>query len=1646
MKNMDSKDLHREQTNKRRRRKWYYTVSVAMAAVVVFCTVYALILPAITMEKSQQTLSCPLSVHQHTEQCYDSENNLICGEADFVIHTHDCNCFDKDNNQVCKLLNVVKHRHSNSCYDGKEKLICELPEAEEHKHSDLCYDKDGTLICGKLHTIEHVHGAACFKSAGNTDDTVFKDDITPLSDTAETANSDEDASSVEDVSSAENAGSASEARSGETYGYGEDGSIWWGGLSDTQFGADEIQENTPYIISGYEGNNLMADETYTKEGYSYLKAIPWSQMTDYKQYERWYFEKTNGDGKYYIYFLKTNEDGSTTPLYLQYAGEGVVEWNKKTQQTVLTNDKTQATVFTVAKCTDSTYPKHITVSADVDGETFYLNSYFGDKPESNGNTTHWLGYVEYSEGSFLRVSQYNPNTNNTAKRVTTDISPNSVINLFDYWLTPNRFDPDGVDPAHNHTLLESGINKDHAFKFTKGTKSGSYDLNYWTGAGQMPRQGVVAPNLENGYPVLSGNNDINGTTSTESLEYLFNPSYEHEGKVSYRNVGGLLTLDNEDYYSYDCYKNMAEFNDNEKNIYLYDKPGVTGSGDKGQFFPFNKAPQIMTAGRTDSVMNHYFGMTITTRFIQRHGGYTSSDKNTKTTFHFSGDDDVWIFIDGVLVGDVGGIHDASSIDIDFATGEVKVAVVGREGVSKTTNIRDCYKNAGKENSVSWNGNTYADNTTHTLKFYYLERGNYASNLSLKFNLIEIPRTEIHKTNEYGEGLEGAKFAIYAAESEGQAGSDVSDVEYHMLDNKGGARVNLPKEVTYDENGNILDSSGNILAHALYVGTTNKDGNLEFLDQDSMPYTINELNDLFGDTFILREIKVPKGYRIVSEDVNLRIFKGENQKVIICENYKISGTRAATDLQITATDTIHLRKAYAGEATYKEESLKGRTYIPYCDPETGTPIGTLFAVVMKYTGDIDAEGNITGSVSDEHCWTPVYGNDEKGYTLIDMSNDKGIVTASIEAANAAVQMAEKDIAENPERYPDINPNTKYEGVVFSHSKSKITMQLFMNNLPGHIKDYYSMLSTENKSKTRYTVGYYWTDASSLEGATPQNTYGVNTYPSVLESGRQYSGFDRVFSAEIQTPNLLNDLYVQKFDENNNFLDGATFAAYEVKQADNGEILYLAKAEDGTESYITLPKDAKPDKDTGVITVDGKTITPPEIDGKPAVAVTGNLEDGIHNEGTVKFKGFTAGQYIVKEVNPPPGYHLNTSDIMVLVTGDTIYANAGTENDGITVGRGPGYLVTPLHSLASEGQIDNTLTWIYAKMRISKPSTSFADIFDDNMFKDSYKVGEGEETIIGDRYLMTNNSGEVTYEESKIFRANLKFASGKEGTAFNYVPDPDRNAGTDSDGYRRLFTTVGWPDYQIYQDYNYGKDIAKANKANYMNWSGDQITNLFSRSTYVRVTDPKVTLRVKKVDSSNAEVLLSDAQFRLYRLNKNNEKEYYVKEKIKVIEDTTVSGGNNETKYEERVSWNTDAAKAFVVTTGEDGMSVKPASPDPNDERAAPTPDFTELHDGTYYLEEIKAPNGYSPINPVELKIERSEVTLTSSSSCSVSEEHNAETNLYNYTLLTVPNVTGFELPATGGGGTFMYTAGGILLISISLVFGYRRKRKSERRYK
>ena len=145
-----------------------------LAGGVVFCTTYALILPAITMEED---IFCGIEEHVHTEecyvQCYDA-SELVCSSEEFELHEHDESCYalaeesdveleDADiaelGELICTTAEVSEHVHDDDCFETVEPpLTCELEESEEHTHDFLCY---GTweLVCSAQ---AHEHTLQCF--------------------------------------------------------------------------------------------------------------------------------------------------------------------------------------------------------------------------------------------------------------------------------------------------------------------------------------------------------------------------------------------------------------------------------------------------------------------------------------------------------------------------------------------------------------------------------------------------------------------------------------------------------------------------------------------------------------------------------------------------------------------------------------------------------------------------------------------------------------------------------------------------------------------------------------------------------------------------------------------------------------------------------------------------------------------------------------------------------------------------------------------------------------------------------------------------------------------------------------------------------------------------------------------------------------------------------------------------------------------------------------------------------------------------------------------------------------------------------------------------------------------------------------------
>ena len=183
MKKLLLREAAKHKLQNRRRKRWQKTVSI-LACLVVFCTVYALILPALTAEADTY---CGKEEHTHTEDCY--KDKLICGKEEGQgAHQHTDDCYREVEALVCQTPESEGHQHTDACYteeqvltctntdpnhvhseiDGcyttEKRLTCGMEEGEgAHHHTAECYEKKKELICGQEENDGHRHTAECYE-------------------------------------------------------------------------------------------------------------------------------------------------------------------------------------------------------------------------------------------------------------------------------------------------------------------------------------------------------------------------------------------------------------------------------------------------------------------------------------------------------------------------------------------------------------------------------------------------------------------------------------------------------------------------------------------------------------------------------------------------------------------------------------------------------------------------------------------------------------------------------------------------------------------------------------------------------------------------------------------------------------------------------------------------------------------------------------------------------------------------------------------------------------------------------------------------------------------------------------------------------------------------------------------------------------------------------------------------------------------------------------------------------------------------------------------------------------------------------------------------------------------------------------------
>lgn len=545
------------------------------------------------------------------------------------------------------------------------------------------------------------------------------------------------------------------------------------------------------------------------------------------------------------------------------------------------------------------------------------------------------------------------------------IADGITLNLFDY------DESKGINYGKDFKFTNGGVNEADINRYHKGTGNNAVFDGIFKRNMAKTQDGVYT------FPVFS-----DPYNNGDDAAYLFSTQTVN-GKDVYANVNYLFKKNSDGYYVYDSSENYAYYNESQKRFVVYNVPAApNGDADcymKGNFFPFNTLASNSSVkdrntglrnfetGSGSTTKNTHFGMTMSASFSQPAKGKIN-DKNM--VFKFTGDDDVWVFIDGVLVLDIGGVHDALDGSIDFATGKVTVT-----GQTDTT-LKALFNAAGRNVETGFTGDTFSDYTEHSINFYYLERGEGASNCKLEFNIQTIPKNRII----VGKQITNANADVY------------SDVEFSFqleVDEDGGDNF----QVVNSQKVNVYDASGNYLRECTVDGEgifKLKHGERAYFDgyPVTAKYRVKELgvdsdqydNVTINDTeYVLTETENANGTKDWQTD-NLSL--SQNHLVIFRNQVTVGNQR---ELQITkkisngtSEDLFRLQVFFGDEAL--EENGEPYSGVYYVDDDgdgenekhtatdgivsiknnqtvsiTGIPSGTSFKVVEI---DLDQTGYLS----------------------------------------------------------------------------------------------------------------------------------------------------------------------------------------------------------------------------------------------------------------------------------------------------------------------------------------------------------------------------------------------------------------------------------------------------------------------------------------------------------------------------------------------------------------------------------------------------------------------------------------------------------------------------------------------------------------
>lgn len=1004
-------DAERYEKKNRQKRGWKKIVT-CLAAIVVFCTTYALILPAITMERTPYCKFANNEVHTHTEKCYSESGELICGYADYVVHHHDTSCYDESGNLWCAFPEIETHVHDDSCYEvtdtGEKELVCAKEEIQLHEHSGNCYDEDGNLICGKVQVLAHQHSDACLEQVEKASEEEVHDS----------------GQMVREVIALIDALPTSEE------------------VEERLTALDEAGDEEQYA-DYYESVMHQAREAYLL--YCEIDSELQSQVTNIDKLKdlEWIYAVQTFDVTNTVTIQQVNcfgsASGGTDRNLLIYNDSDTV----KRVNTIVSNlyQFPQATAITVENRNGQLVVTEVDTAGtnkrekDVPVKGFIIIIPTGgnivaeagnsvsvdfDYTKSAYNVSG-LGTVTFSSTT---SSSLKPEKDNSSKLTIVpgaDTRDLIEVNLYDYGTNINElYNGDkkypGFQQDRGSTNVGSAFNKFSSFNFGNNitsdlaagianvtNKGGT--INTTTNVANSPISGAMKSTLgSDGQPALA-----DGT----SLGYLFSNN-TYAVKQNSQSINGLFQYhEDTGAYTFNSRENHAQFNSGTDTFTLYNQ--IISSNFMmypfGNFLPFNdivhqsaqtstidkayletiaesaqnkyennygaeygtlatqlknfiqlmdnaypngwtgvdcmneyfKAANIPRTFSQDEALiqdlysidydeptDFYFGMEMKMNFMQPKGGLTGKDGKQPMVFYFTGDDDVWVYLDGKLFLDLSGIHRHVGGEIDFVNGVVKYYDLDvSTGDVSTTPSKTVKFSELVSTGLNAKG-TFEDYSTHRFNFYYMERGAESGVCRMNFNFPLLHKNTISVTKELSVDENGKEEVL-----------GNPDFQFQVL-KENGTELFIGAGTTY----RILDTAGN------EIGTGTTDANGVFTLKAGQTAVFKDIAENAG-RYLVRELLDPsvfEQYGTISVDgsslttnydvtIGQDQFKGVNSPV---KDMSDGSTAFHFDNRVTLNKTGSLKITKKLETYAKARSTEKFRFTVTLDGQP-LPAGTTYSV-------------------------------------------------------------------------------------------------------------------------------------------------------------------------------------------------------------------------------------------------------------------------------------------------------------------------------------------------------------------------------------------------------------------------------------------------------------------------------------------------------------------------------------------------------------------------------------------------------------------------------------------------------------------------------------------------------------------------------